>query len=54
MNVDLSLADMELIIEALAVQYKNNPNDRKMIAITAKRMLEMRNEQIEMLKKVYA
>ena len=54
MNVELSLADMELIIEALAVQYQSNPQDRKLIAITAKRMLEMRNEQIDMLKKVYA
>jgi hypothetical protein len=54
MNVELSLADMELIITALKVQYEQNPQDRKLIAITAKRMLEMRNEQIDMLKKVYA
>jgi hypothetical protein len=54
MNVELCLADIELIIEALAVQYKSNPDDRKMIAITAKRMLEMRDQQIDMLKKVYA
>ena len=54
MNVELSLADMELIITALKVQYEQNPQDRKLIAITAKRMLEMRDEQIDMLKKVYA
>lgn len=54
MNTELSLYDMELIINALAVQYKNNPNDRKLIAITANRMFEMREEQIAMLQKAFA
>lgn len=52
--VELSLADMELIIEALANHYKANPRDQKFIAITAKRMLEMRDQQIEMLKQIYS
>jgi hypothetical protein len=56
MNTELSLYDMELIIEALAVQYKNktDASDKKLIAITAKRVVEMRAEQIAMLQKVYA
>jgi hypothetical protein len=54
MNTELSLADMEVIIEALSVAYDSNPNDRGLIRITAKRMLQMREEQIDMLKKVYA